>query len=88
MEMVLSHPGTEPWTVAGAVLRGAKGEVLKPLALWAPEPILPAAAGRFDRGRVVVEVQATPEEARSAYTLTLWDAGRTRTVTLGNVTFP
>jgi hypothetical protein len=74
--------------VAGAVLRGAKGEVLKPLALWAPEPVLPTTPGGSDLGRIVVEVRATAEEARGAYTLTLWDAERTRTVTLGNVTFP
>lgn len=88
VEVHLKNPGTEPWAVAGAVLRGAKGEVLKPLALWTPEPILPAEPGRAKWGRVAVEVQATAEEARGAYTLTRWDAERTRTVTLGNVTFP
>jgi hypothetical protein len=36
----------------------------------------------------VVEVLATKREARGTYTLTLWDAARQRTVTLGNVTFP
>jgi uncharacterized protein (TIGR02268 family) len=89
VEVNLSNPGTTPWTAAGAVLRGPKGEVLKPLPLWQPGPILPAAPGEAsERGRVVVEVLATEKEARGTYTLTLWDTARQRTVTLGNVTFP
>jgi uncharacterized protein (TIGR02268 family) len=87
----LVNPGAEPWTAAGAVLRGPKGEVLKHLPLWQPESILPidpqAERGR-QMGRVVVEALATEQEARGTYTLTLWDAERRRTVTLGNVTFP
>ena len=89
VEVNLRNPGTMPWTAAGAVLRGPKGEVLKPLPLWQPDPILPAAPGEAsDRGRVVVEVLATDKEARGRYTLVLWDGARQRTVTLGNVTFP
>ncbi len=89
VEVNLSNPGTKPWTAAGAVLRGPKGEVFKPLPLWQPAPIPPAAPGDVgERGRVVVEVLATEKEARGTYTLTVWDAERQRTVTLGNVTFP
>jgi len=89
VEVYLTNPGAEPWTAAGAVLRSTKGEVLKPLPLWPSEPILPAAPGEEGkRGRIVVEVLATEKEARGSYTLTLWDAERQRTVTLGNVTFP
>jgi uncharacterized protein (TIGR02268 family) len=84
VEVWLKNPGDVPWTAAGAVLRGAKGEVLKPLALWQQGPIPPGKEG----GTVVVEVLATAEEARGTYTLTLWDAERQRTVTLGDVTFP
>jgi uncharacterized protein (TIGR02268 family) len=82
--VALENPGAEPWNVAGAVLRGLKGDVLKPLFMWQPEPI--PLGPRL--GRVVVEVLATEKEARGTYTLTLWDANRTRTVSLGNVTFP
>ena len=83
VDVTLRNPGTQPWVAEGAVLRGAKGEVLKPLPLWLPAPIAPG-----QKGRVVVEVLATDEQARGTYTLTLWDAGRQRTVVLGEVTFP
>jgi uncharacterized protein (TIGR02268 family) len=86
----LTNPGAEPWTAAGAVLRGARGEVLKPLPLWQSAPLAPSRP-RIDSsppGRVVVEVVATENEARGTYTLTLWDAEHQRTVTLGNITFP
>ena len=90
VEVYLTNPGTAPWTAAGAVLRGPKGEVLKPLPLWQPTSIQLAEPGReFERlGRVVVEFLATEKEARGTYTLILWDVDRQRTVTLGNVTFP
>jgi len=86
----LTNPDTEPWTAAGAVLRGAQGEVLKPLPLWQSAPLVPSRPGieSSPPGRVVVEVLATKNEARGTYTLTLWDAEQQRTVTLGNITFP
>jgi uncharacterized protein (TIGR02268 family) len=91
VELKLTNPGTVPWTAAGAVLRGPKGEVLKPLPLWQPEPVPPPEAvtkGQEKKRRVVVEVPVSEEEARGTYTLILWDAEQKRTVTLGNVTFP
>jgi uncharacterized protein (TIGR02268 family) len=91
VEVYLTNPGAVPWTAAGAVLRGSKGEMLKPLPLWQAEPLLPAIPGMEDelrRGRVVVEVLAMEKEARGSYTLVLWDEDRQRTVTLGNITFP
>jgi uncharacterized protein (TIGR02268 family) len=90
VDLTLTHSSAAPWTAAGAVLRGAGGEVLKPLALWQPEPLLPSEPGLDEQrwGRVVVEVQAAKEEARGTYTLTLWDAEKKRTVSLGGVTFP
>jgi uncharacterized protein (TIGR02268 family) len=91
VEVWLENPGTLPWTAAGAVLRGPKGEVLKPLPLWQPEPVPPAETIATDQQpgrRVVVEVLASETEARGTYTLTLWDAEQQRTVTLGNITFP
>lgn len=89
VEVQLKNTGTAPWTAAGAVLRGLKGEVLKPLALWQLGPITPPTAGVApEEGRVVVEFMTTGTEVRGTYTLTLWDVDRLRTVTLSNVTFP
>lgn len=90
VEVKLKNPGTEPWTAMGAVLRGPKGEVLRPLPLW-QQPVLPREAGADGPEqwhRVVVEVLASETEAQDTYTLTLWDADKHRTVILGNVTFP
>ncbi len=84
VDVRLENPGTRPWVAAGAVLRGANGQVLKPLPLWQSAPVEPGS----EPGRVVVEVLATEEQARGTYTLTLWDADQKRTVTLGHVTFP
>ncbi|WP_309894976.1 DUF2381 family protein, partial [Archangium sp.] len=84
VDVRLWNPGTRPWVAEGAVLRGAKGEVIKPLPLWQSAPVEPGSKP----GRVVVEVLASEVEARGTYTLTLWDAEQKRTVTLGHVTFP
>jgi uncharacterized protein (TIGR02268 family) len=90
VEVKLENPGTAAWMAAGAVLRGRRGEVLKPLPLWQPEPIPASVPGVESQnwGRVVVEVPATEAQARGTYTLTLWDAEQKRTITLGNITFP
>ncbi len=91
VEVKLENPGTAPWTAMGAVLRGPKGEVLRPLPLWQPEPVPPREAGADgpeEWHRLVVEVLASEKEAQGTYTLTLWDADKQRTVILGNVTFP
>lgn len=83
VELDLMNPGTKPWTLAGAVLRSARGEELTPLPLEEmPVSILPGLSGR-----VIVELEATTKQARGAYTLTLWDADG-RSVILDNVTFP
>ncbi|WP_309888877.1 DUF2381 family protein [Archangium sp.] len=83
VEVELENVGPQPWTLAGALLRGAKGEELTPLPDPTPASILPGEA----LGRVMVEFEATTQQARGAYTLTLWDADG-RSVILENVTFP
>jgi uncharacterized protein (TIGR02268 family) len=90
VQVSLTTRNAVPWMAAGVVLRGPKGEMLKPLPLWQPEPIPLDEPGvrRNPLSRVVVEALAAETEARGTYTLTLWDADRKRTVTLGNVTFP
>ncbi len=87
VELKLDNSGTVPWVAAGAVLRGPKGEVLKPLPLW-HEEVLPTEPGAEGWHRVVVEVPVSKKEAQGTYTLTLWDAERQRAVGLGNITFP
>ncbi|EPX57142.1 hypothetical protein D187_006896 [Cystobacter fuscus DSM 2262] len=82
VELQLENPGTKSWTLAGAVLRGAKGEELTPLPDATPVSILPGFPGR-----VLVEFEATTKQAQGAYTLTLWDVDG-RSVILENVTFP
>lgn len=74
-----------PFAVAGAALTGRRGAELKVLPVWSSGPIN---ADPFNRGRVVVEAEATTEDARGPYTLKLWEEGGGRTVLLGNVTFP
>jgi uncharacterized protein (TIGR02268 family) len=83
IEAELENFGTKPWTLAGAMLRGARGEELTPLPEATPMTILP---GRV-LGSVMVEFEATTKQARGVYTLTLWDEDG-RSVILDNVTFP
>ncbi|OJT18548.1 hypothetical protein BO221_40700 [Archangium sp. Cb G35] len=82
VELDLKNPGMKPWTLAGALLRGARGEELTPLPEDSPVSILPGA-----HGRVMVEFEATKEQAQGAYTLTLWDEDG-RSIVLENVAFP
>jgi uncharacterized protein (TIGR02268 family) len=82
VEVELRNPGTKPWTLAGAMLRGAQGEELMSL----PEGMLVSILPRAE-GRLLVEFEATTKQARGAYILTLWDADG-RSVILENVTFP
>ncbi|WNG18226.1 DUF2381 family protein [Cystobacter fuscus] len=82
VELELKNPGTKPWTLAGAMLRGAKGEELTPLPDATPVSILPGFPSR-----VMVELEATTMQAQGEYTLTLWDADG-RSIILENVTFP
>lgn len=83
VELELRNPGTKPWTLAGAVMRGPHGEELTPLPPEEPPiSILPGLPGR-----VIVEIEATTKQALGTYTLTLWDADG-RSVILDNVTFP
>lgn len=85
VEVELTHPaGVAPWTVEGAVLTNEMGQELRVLPVWQSEP--DTSDSRMLR--VVVEAEASGEEARGNFTLKLWEAGGKRTVTLGNLTFP
>jgi len=81
----LRNTADTPWTLAGAVLVGPRGEEWKALAVWPLEPIAPG-----KKQRVIVEVEATEEEARGTFTLKLWsqEEGRARDECFEGVTFP
>lgn len=86
LELRLQNPeGFSAWTAEGAavVLEGKRGGALNVLRVWQEAPILPGKVGR-----VVVETEPPIDGALGPYTLKLWEAGGTRTVTLGGVTFP
>ena len=54
---------------------------------WPLPDRVSGAAQPIRAGGIAVEFEATTEQARGAYTLTLWDADG-RSVILENVTFP
>jgi uncharacterized protein (TIGR02268 family) len=84
VEMELQNRGAVDWKVMGAALMGAKGETLTGLTVWLDAPISP---GKFQR--LVVEMDATENELRGAFTLKLWsgEAGAGGVI-LDGVTWP
>jgi uncharacterized protein (TIGR02268 family) len=77
----LDSPEARDWKVEGAQL-ASQGRVWRTVTVWQSAPLDP---GSWD---VMVEAELTAEEARGRFTLKLWDASASRTVTLGGVTFP
>ncbi|HZH76227.1 MAG TPA: DUF2381 family protein [Archangium sp.] len=74
-------PGAGDWKVEGAQLASRGG---------AGRPVTVSQSPTSEPGvtEVMVETELTQEEARGRFTLKLWDASGTRTVTLGGITFP
>ncbi len=86
LKVELNNPeGSPSWTAEDATLtlEGKRGVGLKVLPVWQDGPIAPGG-----RQFVVVEAEATAEEARGTFTLKMREEGGTRTVTIGGVTFP
>ena len=85
VDLEVENTSAQPWSMdsEGAQLVSKEGARLRVLSVWQPEPLAPG-----QKGRVVVEVVATPEQARGTYVLTLGEGGGARTVTLRGVTFP
>jgi uncharacterized protein (TIGR02268 family) len=79
--LTLGGLGAGDWEAAGAQL-ASRGGVGRHVTVWQS----PANDPGFLE--VMVETELTPEEARGRFTLKLWDASGTRTVTLGGITFP
>ncbi|WP_309888044.1 DUF2381 family protein [Archangium sp.] len=78
----LMNPGPLAWKTEGAVLSAPSGAKLRVLSVWQEAPLSPGASTR-----VVVEVEATAQEALGPHTLMLWGEDG-RALQLGNVTFP
>jgi uncharacterized protein (TIGR02268 family) len=70
------------WTLRGAKLVGAKGEVLD-ATFFPAEPIPPG-----ETRRVWIEVMAPEAQTVGPFTLKVWEADGQRTFVIGNVTFP
>ena len=77
----LDSPEARDWKVEGAQL-ASRSRVWRTVTAWQSAPVAP---GIWE---VMVEAELTQEEARGRFTLKLWDASASRTVTLGGVTFP
>ncbi|WP_224370541.1 DUF2381 family protein [Hyalangium versicolor] len=75
--------GEQLWVAEGATLVDARGREVPVLPLWQAAPI---ALGKFQS--VVVEAEASTEEAQGSYTLKLWEAGGARSVTVEGIVFP
>jgi uncharacterized protein (TIGR02268 family) len=81
VEFELKNLGTTPWQVMGAALMGEKPGDMKEMQLGTVGPIAPGMSER-----VVMQVEATEEEARATFRLKLWDGSRS--VEWEGVTFP
>ncbi|WP_309893081.1 DUF2381 family protein [Archangium sp.] len=79
--LTLEGPGAGDWKAEGAQL-ASRGGAVRTVTVWQS----PANEPGFTE--VMVETELTQEEARGRFTLKLWDASGTRTVTLGGITFP
>ncbi|WNG26260.1 DUF2381 family protein [Cystobacter fuscus] len=78
----LSSSASAPWRVVGAVLTDGSRSQLE-LLVWQEEPLAPRGSGV-----VVVGAQPAPARLHCPCDLELWEEGRTRPVTLRQVTFP
>jgi uncharacterized protein (TIGR02268 family) len=84
VDQELQNNGSTPWTPAGAVLVDPGSVELKALGVWTPGPIAPG-----KKHRVLLEVEATEEEARGTFTLKLWShEGSAREEFFEGVSFP
>ncbi len=79
--LLFKAPGAGNWKAEGAQL-ASRGGVGRTVTVWQSPTNKPGFT------EVMVETELTQEEARGRFTLKLWDASGTRTVTLGGITFP
>jgi uncharacterized protein (TIGR02268 family) len=85
VELSLRVPqGQEPWLAGEAEFVGSGRRALRVLRTWQREPI---GSGTKDT-RVWIEAEATAEEARGTFTLTVWEARGPRSIVVTGVRFP
>ena len=88
VKLVILNPADAPplkLENATLTLQGQRGVELKVLSVWPSQPIEPELLGRTN---VIIEAEATPDVATGTFTLKLWDASGSRTVTVSGITFP
>jgi uncharacterized protein (TIGR02268 family) len=71
-------------SVGRAELVGPGHLTLRVLSVWPREPL----SSDVEEGRVIIEAEATKEQSRGSFTLKLWNADGTRSLTVSGVTFP
>ncbi|QRK09398.1 DUF2381 family protein [Archangium violaceum] len=79
----VQNTGPQSWAVEWAELVDPKGSRPRVLRVWPFEPIAPGKTLQL-----VVEAEATEEQARGTFILKLWEANGPRTITLRGVAFP
>ena len=86
VELWVENTGARPWTAEGLEAVewvSAEGARLRVLRVWQPQPMVPG-----DRRQIVVEAEASSEQAQGTFLLKLGEAGGARTLTVRGVTFP
>jgi uncharacterized protein (TIGR02268 family) len=86
VELYVENKGALPWTAQGleaAELVSTDGVRLRVVRVWQSGPLGPG-----ERARLVVEAEATAEQALGAFLLKLGVAGGARPLTVRGVTFP
>ncbi len=83
VELRLSNPKLQSWQAEGASLEDKAGVPLRVVRVWQEAPLL-----LNETKRIVVEAEVHPKQTLGTFTLSLWEAGGRRAITLGNVTFP
>lgn len=76
--------GMQPWRAVRAELVGPGRRTLRVHPPWQREPLRYGVAD----ARVVIEADATEEEARGSFTLKVWNEDGARSIVLTGVTFP
>ncbi|HYI00659.1 DUF2381 family protein [Hyalangium sp.] len=85
VELIMEvNQDAQQWTATGAELVGPERRSLRVLHLRQSEFMSEGSQGQ----RILIEAEATREQAQESFTLRLWDAGGTRDVLIHGVTFP